>query len=142
MAVSKLSAIASAGSPPASTDTVIGVGGGTTDYQYTLAQIATSIVPAGANPSATAGPAAVNGSATTFMRSDGAPLIQKASASQFGIVEVDNTTITAASGVISAVKLVSGIEFVADGGGSVLTTGVKGYLEIPFGATINRVTLL
>ncbi len=54
----------------------------------------------GANPTATAGPAAVNGSAATFMRSDAAPAIQKASASQFGIVEVDGTTITATAGVI------------------------------------------
>jgi hypothetical protein len=64
--------------------------------------VITAVQPAGANPSVTAGPAAVNGSATTFMRSDGAPAIQKASSSQFGIVEVDNTTILAASGIISA----------------------------------------
>lgn len=56
----------------------------------------------GANPTATAGPNAVNGSATTFMRSDAAPAIQKASSSQFGIVEVDGNTITSAGGVISA----------------------------------------
>jgi hypothetical protein len=56
----------------------------------------------GANPTATAGPSAVNGSATTFMRSDAAPAVQKASASQFGIAEVDGTSITASSGVISA----------------------------------------
>lgn len=56
----------------------------------------------GANPAATAGPVAVNGSATTFMRSDGAPPVQKATAAQFGIVEVDGTTITASGGVISA----------------------------------------
>ena len=62
-------------------------------------------VPAAANPTATAGPSAVNGSATTFMRSDAAPSIQKASSSQFGIVEVDNTTIKAASGVISVGSL-------------------------------------
>jgi hypothetical protein len=36
------------------------------------------------------------------MRSDAAPAVQKASASQFGIVEVDGTTITATAGVISA----------------------------------------
>lgn len=60
--------------------------------------------PTGANPTATAGPAAVNGSAATFMRSDGAPAIQKASSSLFGIVEVDGTTITASAGVISAVQ--------------------------------------
>lgn len=59
----------------------------------------------GANPTATAGPTAVNGSATTFLRSDGAPAIQKGSSSQFGIVEVDNTSITASAGVISAVAI-------------------------------------
>jgi hypothetical protein len=54
-----------------------------------------------ANPTATAGPAAVNGVATTYMRSDGAPAIQLGSSSQAGLVQVDNTTITAAAGVIS-----------------------------------------
>ncbi len=34
------------------------------------------------------------------------------------------------------------IEYVIDGGGSVLTTGLKGFLSIPFGCTINSVTLL
>lgn len=57
----------------------------------------------GDNPTATAADTAVNGSATTFMRSDGAPAVQKASSSQFGIVKVDGSTITASGGVISAV---------------------------------------
>lgn len=57
----------------------------------------------GANPTATAGDVAVNGVAVTFLRSDGAPAIQKSSASVFGIAKVDGTTITAASGVITAV---------------------------------------
>jgi hypothetical protein len=57
----------------------------------------------GANPTATAGPVAVNGVATTFLRSDGAPAIQLATSGQFGIVEVDGATITASAGVISAV---------------------------------------
>jgi hypothetical protein len=61
----------------------------------------------GANPTATAGPAAINGSATTFMRSDAAPAVQKASSSQFGIVEVDNTTITSNAGVITATPQLS-----------------------------------
>lgn len=56
-----------------------------------------------ANPTATAGPTAVNGSANTYMRSDAAPAIQKASDTQFGIVEVDGTTITASGGRITAV---------------------------------------
>ena len=36
----------------------------------------------------------------------------------------------------------SGINFIIDGGGSAITTGVKGYVEIPFGCTIQRVTML
>jgi hypothetical protein len=59
------------------------------------------------NPTATAGPAAINGVATTYMRSDAAPAIQKATASLFGLVEVDNVTITAAGGVISAVQQIA-----------------------------------
>jgi hypothetical protein len=34
------------------------------------------------------------------------------------------------------------ITFVIDGGGSAITTGIKGYLEIPFACTITRVTAL
>lgn len=56
-----------------------------------------------ANPTAIAKDTAINGSAETFMRSDAAPAIQKASASQFGIVKVDGSTITESGGVISAV---------------------------------------
>ena len=37
---------------------------------------------------------------------------------------------------------VCGIEFVIDGGGSAITTGMKGFLEIPFTCTINQWTLL
>ncbi len=70
----------------------------------------------GANPTATAGPSAVNGSASTFMRSDGAPAVQKASGSQFGIVEVDGSTITATGGVISATT----------GGGGTVTSVAAG----------------
>lgn len=56
----------------------------------------------GANPTGTAADTAVNGTATTFMRSDAAPAVQKASSSAFGIVKVDGTTVTASGGVISA----------------------------------------
>jgi hypothetical protein len=72
---------------------------------YSATGVRTCGTPGGgtpANPTATAGPTAVNGSATTYMRSDGAPAVQKASAAQFGIVEVDGTTITSIAGVISA----------------------------------------
>lgn len=61
-----------------------------------------STLPSGANPSATASDTAVNGSASTFMRSDGAPAIQKGSSSVFGVVKVDGTTITSSGGVLSA----------------------------------------
>jgi hypothetical protein len=46
-----------------------------------------------ANPTATAGPTAINGSANTAMRSDAAPAVQKGTNLQFGIVEGDGTTI-------------------------------------------------
>lgn len=59
----------------------------------------------GANPTATAGPTAVNGVATTFLRSDGAPAVQKGSNAQFGIVEGDGTTITCVVGVCSTTAL-------------------------------------
>jgi hypothetical protein len=48
----KFSQIATASSPPASTDTVIGVGGGTTDRQYSISQLSSAVggfLPAGAN---------------------------------------------------------------------------------------------
>lgn len=84
-------------------------GGGTTNFLR--ADLTWAAVPAGAsgaNPTATAGPAAVNGVATTFMRSDGAPAIQLASAANAGLAQVDNTSITASGGVISAVAANSG----------------------------------
>jgi hypothetical protein len=55
-----------------------------------------------ANPSATAGPTANNGSATTFMRSDASPAVQKGTNAQFGIVEGDGSTITCVLGVCTA----------------------------------------
>lgn len=42
-----------------------------------------------------------------------------------------------ASGILRA-----GISFIMDGGGSVLTAGTKGYVEIPFSGRIDSVTLL
>jgi hypothetical protein len=75
---------------------------GGADRKCTATQVQTFAAPTAANPTGTAGPTAVNGSATTFLRSDGAPAIQKATSGQFGIVEVDGTTVTATGGVISA----------------------------------------
>ena len=50
MATKKLSEIAHAPAPPATTDTVIGVGSGTTDYQYTLAQLNFELFTSGSVP--------------------------------------------------------------------------------------------
>ena len=83
-----------------------------------------------ANPTATAGPAAVNGSASTYMRSDGAPAVQKASSSQFGIVEVDGTTITATGGVISSVS---------GGAGTVTTITAGTNISLSSGATCTTI---
>lgn len=60
-----------------------------------------------ANPTATAGPAAVNGSAATCMRSDAAPTVQKGSSAQFGLMECDNVTVTCPGGVLSASTLLA-----------------------------------
>lgn len=56
-----------------------------------------------ANPTGTGSDVASNGVATTYMRSDATFAIQKASSSQFGLIKVDNSTITASGGVITAV---------------------------------------
>lgn len=37
---------------------------------------------------------------------------------------------------------ITAIPFIIDGGGSAITTGVKGFIEVPFACTIQRVTLL
>jgi hypothetical protein len=39
-----------------------------------------------------------------------------------------------------AINNVSAINFIIDGGGSAITTGVKGYIEVPFACTINQQT--
>jgi len=51
---------------------------------------------------------------------------------------------TGATGVTGATgpSQVAGFEFVIDGSGAAITTGVKGYFEVPFACTINRNTLL
>lgn len=62
-----------------------------------------AILPTAANPTATAGSTVIDGSASTFMRSDAAPAIALGSSSTFGLVKVDGTTITASGGVITSV---------------------------------------
>lgn len=60
-----------------------------------------------ADPTATAGPDAVIGSAVTFMRSDSAPAIQLGSTTEKGLVQADGTTISVSNGVISAIPSAS-----------------------------------
>lgn len=58
---------------------------------------------------------------------------------------VDASELTA--GTLPTARLAANIKiltitFIIDGGGSAITTGQKGHLEIPFACTINRVTML
>jgi hypothetical protein len=64
-----------------------------------------------ANPTATCGPSAVNGSASTYMRSDAAPACQKATNSQFGLMEGDGSTISCTTGVCSTVAAAATITY-------------------------------
>jgi hypothetical protein len=84
---------------PSTSGFVLTSNGGAADPSFQAPTGGTSF----ANPTATIGTAAVNGSATTAMRSDAAPAIPQCSASTFGACKVDGSTITAAAGVITAV---------------------------------------
>jgi len=51
------------------------------------------------------------------------------------------------SGTVAIARMATSIKtatitFIIDGGGSAITTGQKGHLEIPFGCTINQVTMM
>jgi hypothetical protein len=52
-----------------------------------------------------------------------------------------NSQYSGLAGAIDALKTAT-ITYIIDGGGSAITTGIKGDLEIPFGCTINQVTML
>lgn len=81
------------------------------------AMVAADLVNNGANPTGTVGATAVNGSATTWMRSDAAP-------------------------PLAANLRTADIAFIIDGGGSAITTGIKGDLQINFNCTIQANTVL
>lgn len=74
-------------------------------------------VPTGANPTATVGPTATNGSAGTFMRSDGAPAL--------------------ASSLLDA-----GVNLVVDGGGAVVTNTTKFFFAWPWSGTLTAWDLI
>jgi hypothetical protein len=96
-------------------------------------------------------PAAPAGDQNTIPQGDnGTPLEkfsqypQRATASLFGTVKPDGTTIVISGGVISGLKppIVSTAGIVVDGGGSTPATGSKGFLQIPFAGTITGWTLI
>jgi hypothetical protein len=90
----------------------------------------------GANPTGTAGPVAVDGSAATFLRSDGAPAVQKGTNAQFGVVEGDTSTITCVAGVCSVVSAGGTVTSISagcaasTGGSAITTTGTIAAVEL------------
>lgn len=84
----------------------------------------TTVVPA--NPIAVGGDAAINGSASTFMRSDAAPAIQKTSSTNFGLAKVDGTTLVASGGTIGLAPFVDVINTGKIGVGIGVTAPVAG----------------
>ena len=79
-----------------------------------------------ADPTATAGPTAVDGSAGTFMRSDAAPAVQVATTGRPGLVQPDGSTITIDGQVISSVIVIDGTEISGGSTGFALTVGQDG----------------
>lgn len=130
---------------------------GTSTTQLATTAFANAAAAAqGANPTATGGPVAVNGSATTYMRSDGAPAIQKASNAVFGLAEGDGVTLnlTGGIGVVSSTT-VNGVTCTPGGSctvaaaagtltGSTLASGVTTSSLTSFGTnpTINGNAIL
>lgn len=70
-----------------------------TNYVAALGKGGASV--SAANPTATASDVAVNGVAASFLRSDGAPAVQKGSNAQFGLAQGDNITASMTGGLVS-----------------------------------------
>jgi hypothetical protein len=69
---------------------------------------------------------------------------EDASSSNKGVASFSSADFSVTSGAVSLdsnMKTAS-ITYIIDGGGSAITTGIKGDLEIPFDCTINQVTML
>lgn len=90
--------------------------------------------PVSHSPTATASDVVVAGTAKTFMRSDAAPAVQKATTSQFGLVKPDGSTINITSGVISVpVATTSLLGLVKPDGSTIHIT--SGVISVPIGTT-------
>lgn len=106
-----------------------------------------------ANPSATAGPSTVNGSATTAMRSDAAPAVQLGTSGQPGIVQCgtgttcSGGTLSVSGGVASKpqgrLTLTSGSPVLAGDVTSATTVYYDSYEgnQVPVGATLGNLTI-
>lgn len=84
------------------------------------------------------------GTSLTVREVDGAP-----SVASVDTIIVSNGTLTdSGSGDVTIVTggglsaSPSNIQFIIDGGGATITTGVKGYIEVPYGCTVAGVRLL
>jgi hypothetical protein len=86
-----------------------------------------------ANPTATAGPTAVNGSATTYMRSDAAPAVQTSSSSQLGLGECDNVNVVCPSGIYS---ISLPVETAATGAVTLASTDMGKLIPLGTGASL------
>lgn len=100
------------------------------DGGQTIAQV---IAAAIAGSGDVVGPAASIDAEIALFDSTTGKLLKRASVTGFAKV---------ASGVLSAVTLKGSPGVVVDGEGAVVTTGFKGYLRVPYAATIVGVTLL
>lgn len=86
---------------------------------------------------------------STFNPSSAAdlPTATPASGDLFAIVDVSGSVLATmtraqAGTYLAGAGTVTAVEFVIDGGGSAITTGIKGFIEVPFAGTISQVTML
>lgn len=129
MAVSKLSQIAASGGNPATTDTVVGVGGGTTDLQYTLAQLAATI---GANLSAISGTSLTLSDNATFTTAAKGIVLKQGSNGRVGTfvangatpVAVLNSSVAITDAIIISLNTVGGVGPIVQPFVTAITAGV------------------
>jgi len=84
--------------------------GVTTDAAGRVTAVTTTALPAGvsaANPTASVGLTAVNGSASTFLRSDGAPALSQSIAPTWTGAHVFDSTLTVNKGMVQTLETVS-----------------------------------